>query len=315
MKFTIPEIPENPLSILGITRTQLGQLPTRTLSALLSGMRTSLLRLTAIRLPGESAPRTLDARLSLFRRPDQTAGLKLHPINPVAANIFQLSEKEISQLEKGTATFIEKNITDQLGNLRPVLVSLDPITKSYVATRKDSLRAPLSINGFALSRTQQKDWVKGKPITLKGKSYSLDPHAETGFKGELVSKVSVSHSRIHDSDLLIDIGLLASGLGTIVLLEHLADLVLHSRLQQKSDLLQQRGFRDALAGAASELPTDTKTHDHKSIGQQLRDGLAMAGFDAGVSPSKDNSLSQKEPVQAAGAVQPATAPRSRSPAL
>lgn len=315
MKFTIPEIPDKPLSLLGITRSQLSLLPSRTLSALLSGMRTSLLRLTAIRLPGESAPRTLDARLSLFRHRDQTAGIKLHPVNSVAANLFQLSEKEISQLEKGTTTFIEKNITDQLGNLRPVLVSLDPITNSYVATRKDGLRAPLSINGLSLSRTQQKDWINGKPITLQQKAYRLDPHAESGIRGELVSKVSVSHSRIHDSDLLIDIGLLASGLGTIVLLEHLADLALHSRLQQKSDLLLQRGFRDALASAASELPSASETHDHQSLSQQLSNELAKAGFEAGVSTSKDNHLSKKEPVQAAGAVQQTTAPRARSPAL
>lgn len=315
MKFTLPEIPENPLSLLGITRAQLSQLPARTLSALLSGMRTSLLRLTAIRLPGESAPRTLDARLSLFRQPDQTAGVKLHPVNPIAANIFQLSDTEISQLQKGTAYFIEKNITDQKGRTRPALISRDPATNSFVATRKDTLRAPLSINGLALYRSQQKDWVQGKSITLKSKAYRLDPHAESGIKGELVSKVSVSHSRIHDSDLLIDIGLLASGLGTIVLLEHLADLILHSRLQQKSDLLQQRGFRDALAGAARELPSATKTHDHQSLGQHINKELAKAGFDTGVSTSKDNSLSQKDPVQAAGAVQPARAPRSRSPAL
>ncbi len=151
-------------------------------------------------------------------------------------------------------------------------------------------------------------------INLQGKQYRLDPHAESGVQGELVSKVSVSHSRVHDIDLLIDIGLLASGLGTIVLLEHLADLVLHSRLQQKSDLIQQRGFRNALAGAARELPSATKPLEHKSLGQQLRDKLAKAGFDEGVSPEKGNPLSQKDPVQAAAAGQQTTVPRSRSPA-
>jgi hypothetical protein len=309
MKFTLPEIPETPLKILGITKDQLKQLPGSTLSALLSGMRTSLLRLTAIRLPGEAVAKTLDARLSLFRRSDQTVGLKIHPINPVAANLFQLSDKEISQLKKGTATFIDKHIVDQQGRSRPVLVSLDPITKSFVATRKDTLRAPSSINGIALSREQQKDWVNGKPITLEGKDYQLDPHAESGIRGEVVSKIAFSHSRVQETDLLIDIGLLASGLGTIILLEHLADLALHSRFLQKSDLLQQEGFRNALAGAARDFPKSNMPEDHPSIAQQLRDKLSKAGFDPGKSPAKEN-LAQ----QATDATQQTTPQRSRSPA-
>jgi hypothetical protein len=309
MKFILPEIPETSIKMLGITKEQLKKLPGSTLSALLSGMRTSLLRLTAIRLPGEAVAKTLDARLSLFRRSDHTVGLKIHPINPVAANLFQLSDKEISQLKKGTATFIDKHIADEQGRSRLVLVSIDPITKSFVATRKDTLRAPSSINGFALSLEQQKDWVNGKPITLEGKDYQLDPHVESGIRGEVVSKIAFSHSRLQETDLLIDIGLLASGLGTIILLEHLADLALHSRLLQKSDLLQQEGFRNALAGAARDFPKSNKPQDHPSFGQHLRDKLSKAGFDTGISPAKEH-LAQ----QATDATQQATPQRSRSPA-
>jgi hypothetical protein len=309
MKFTLPEIPETPLKMLGITKDQLKQLPASTLSALLSGMRTSLIRLTAIRLPGEIVATTLDARLSLFRRSDDAAGLKIHPINPVAVNLFQLSDNEISQLKKGTATFIDKHIVDQQGRSRPVLVSLDPITKSFVATRKDTLRAPTSINGFALSREQQKNWVNGKPITLEGNDYQLDPHAESGIRGDVVSKIAFSHSRVQETDLLIDIGLLASGLGTIILLEHLADLALHSRLLQKSDLLQQDGFRNALAGAAQDFPKSNIPQDHPSLAQQLRDKLNKAVFDTGMLPAKEK-LAQ----QATDATQQATPRRSRSPA-
>lgn len=309
MKFTIPEIPETPLKMLGITKDQLKQLPGSTLSALLSGMQTSLLRLTAIRLPGETAAKRLDARLSLFRRSDNTTVLKIHPINPVAANLFQLSDKEISQLEKAKATFIDKHIVDQLGRSRPVLVSIDPITKSFVATRKDTLHAPSSINGIALSREQQKDWVNGKPISLEGKDYQLDPHAESGIRGEVVSKITFSHSRVQETDLLIDIGLLASGLGTIILLEHLADLALHSRLLQKSDLLQQEGFRNALAGAARDFPKSNILQDHPSLGQHLRGKLSKAGFDTEMPPAKENLTTQTT-----DATQQAAPRRSRSPA-
>lgn len=309
MKFTLPEIPEIPLKMLGINKDQLKQLPASTLSALLSGMRTSLLRLTAIRLPGESAAKTLDARLSLFRRSDHTVGLKIHPINSVAANLFQLSDKEISQLKKGKVTIIDKHIVDQQGHSLPVLVSIDTVTKSFVVTRKDTLRAPSSINGIALSREQQNDWVNGKPITLEGKGYQLDPHAESGIRGEVVSKIAFSHSRVQETDLLIDIGLLASGLGTIILLEHLADVALHSRLLQKSDLLQQEGFRNALAGATNDFPKSNMPQDRPSLGQHLRDKLSKARFDTGMPPAKEN-LAQ----QATDATQQATPRRSRSPA-
>jgi hypothetical protein len=108
---------------------------------------------------------------------------------------------------------------------------------------------------------------------------------------------------------LIDIGLLASGLGTIILLEHLADLALHSRFLQKSDLLQQEGFRNALVGAANDFPKSNMPQDHPSLGQHLKDKLSKAGFDTGTSPAKEN-LAQ----QATDATQQVTPRRSQSPA-
>ena len=102
--------------------------------------------------------------------------------------------------------------------------------------------------------------------------------ASQGTHPLISGKISFGHSRIQDTDILIDIGLLASGLGTIIFLEHLADLVLHSQLLHKTESLRDPAFRDALAAAAQKTGQSGIPKDARAMASAIRSELSTAGF-------------------------------------
>jgi hypothetical protein len=63
-------------------------------------------------------------------------------------------------------------------------------------------------------------------------SQSKDAEAITGLK--------FSHSRLEGTDIAIDVALLASGMGGVLLLEHIADMAIHTRLKKESTLRGER---------------------------------------------------------------------------
>ena len=88
-------------------------------------------------------------------------------------------------------------------------------------------------------------------MKIGGKSYRFDPTKEDGISES--TRLRFSHSRMQDTDIAIDAALLASGLGHVILLEHLADMLIHTRLQKDRSRLSDPAFRDAVAKAAMEL--------------------------------------------------------------
>jgi len=63
-------------------------------------------------------------------------------------------------------------------------------------------------------------------------SQSKDNGAVTGLK--------FSHSRLEGTDIAIDVALLASGMGGVLLLEHIADMAIHTRLKKEPSSLGER---------------------------------------------------------------------------
>jgi hypothetical protein len=90
MKFSLGEIPDMHLRRLGLDRELMGRLPDRTLKALLSGARTSLMRFSLTGDAGDSSSaRVLDAKLSLSRKPDGGVTMKVHPAGSGKSDSFQ----------------------------------------------------------------------------------------------------------------------------------------------------------------------------------------------------------------------------------
>jgi len=276
MQFEIAELPQKQLALIGLTGKDILSLPPRTLNALLSGNRTSLIRFTKVNIPGMSSPLSLDAKLSLERKPDNSVSLKIHPINQSPKNSFNLTKEELGYLANGETNFVSKQIRNATGKRNEYLVTLDKTTNEFVAVRRDHILAPEVINGTALTEQQKTDFKNGKDIAVGDGSYKLDPNSELGVKennNKPVKNLQLKHSSYSENELLIDLALLTSGLGHFVLLEHLANLALHSGAAVMKSLREEshlnKPVRDALAKASPEL-TDTYKQTQKISAKEIQ---------------------------------------------
>jgi len=260
MNFSIEELSEKQLELIGLTKKDILNMPPRTYNALMSGNRTSLIRFNNLNVPGLEGG-SLDAKLSLERKPDGSAAIRFHPINQMPKNTFNLTKEEINQLKSDT-NFIHK----QFENGREYLVGIDKQTNEFVAIPKDSIEAPKKINGIELTEAQTKNFKEGKDIKVGGQTFRLNPNDELGISGEsknsILSSLEFKHSKYNSSELLLDLALLATGAGTIFMIGHLADLLVlttAATLKGKKDnsisqmVSENKTLRDALAKSSSGI--------------------------------------------------------------
>jgi Protein of unknown function (DUF4099)/Protein of unknown function (DUF3945) len=312
MQFKISELPTQQLALLGLTQKDIKALPPRTVNALLSGNRTSLIRFEKVNIPGMSSLLSLDAKLSLERKPDNTVSLKIHPINLSAKNTFNLTKEELQDLTAGKTNFVSKQLKDAAGKTSDHLITLDKTTNEFVAVKKDKIVAPELINGTALTAKQKIDFKNGKDVKVGEETYKLDPTDELGIKeknSKPLKNVKLRHSAYSENELLIDVALLVSGLGHFVLLEHLAIIGMQSGVatlkawQQTNHL--NKTERDALAKVSPALSQAFK--QSKKISAADINALVEHHF-AGSSKAvehlgregKDQNLSTAGKVPAAG---------------
>lgn len=260
MKFNVKELNENQLQLLGLTKKDILAMSHRTYSALMSGNRTSLIRFTNLNIPGLEGG-SLDAKLSLERKPDNTVSIRFHPINQIAKNTFNLSPEEINKLNSGEEAFIPKAGTDG----KELLVGLDKQTKEYIAVNKATIEVPRKINGKELTEDQIRDFKDGKEIEIDGKKFRLDPSNELGVTsptGDILSNIEFKHSKYNSMDLMVDLALLTTGAGSFFMIGHLADLLYYSSaasIKGKGDhdisklINENKTLRDALAKATPEI--------------------------------------------------------------
>ena len=223
MNFSIEELPQIQLELIGLTKKDILNMPPRTYNALMSGNRTSLIRFNKMKVPGLEGG-SLDAKLSLERKMDDSVTIRFHPINQMPKNTFNLTKDEISQLNNDT-NFIQKQFADG----REYLVGIDKQTNEFVAIPKDLIEAPKKINGIELTEAQIKDFKEGKDIKTGGEKFRLNPNDELGISGtsknSILSNLEFKHSKYNSSELLLDLALLATGAGSIFMIGHLADLL------------------------------------------------------------------------------------------
>ncbi|MEO6814705.1 MAG: DUF3945 domain-containing protein, partial [Ginsengibacter sp.] len=171
MHFSINDISEKQLELIGLKKKEILNMPPRTYNALMSGNRTSLIRFNKLKVPGLEG-NSLDAKLSLERKPDNSVAIRFHPINQMPKNSFNLSKQEIEKLKKGEANFIEK----QFPNGKNHLVGIDNQTNEFIAVAKDAIEAPKKINGIELTEQQITDFKEGKDIKVGKGNFRLNPN-------------------------------------------------------------------------------------------------------------------------------------------
>lgn len=288
MEFTLEEIPKKQLRLLGLDKADILALPQATRDALLSGNRTSLLRLEGVALPGTEEKIPLDAKLSLFRKPDGTASLHVHPIHREPANVFNLSMEEQGFLKKEEAPFVTKTLRDGDGKVKDFLVSLDRETNEYVAVNKEKIVAPEKIAEAKLTPEQQQDFREGKEVeTEDGDKIKIDPSSETGLshrKREFqIPSIEFAHTKYTSNELAIDLALTAMGLGHIMMIGHLANILIstvaktlrNKREENKMSLTaENKGLRDRLAQLGGKIRESISV----GIPLQADDLAAMAGI-------------------------------------
>jgi hypothetical protein len=265
MSFSIDELSEKQLELIGLSKKDIINLPSRTYNALMSGNRTSLIRFNKMNVPGLEGG-SLDAKISLERKADNSVSIRFHPINQMPKNTFNLTKDEIEKLKKGFG-FIEK----KLENGKDHLVGMDKETNEFVAIPKDSIEAPKKINGIDLTDDQAKDFEEGKEIKVGAQKFRLNPNDELGISGinknSIISNLEFKHSKYNSSELLLDLALLATGAGSIFMIGHLADLLILSTaatLKGKKDssisqlVNEDKTIRDALAKASPDIANKFK---------------------------------------------------------
>ena len=266
--FSIDELQQNQLELMGLTKKDILNMPPRTFNALMSGNRTSLIRFNQLKIPGLESG-SLDAKISLERNQDGNVAIRFHPINQIPKNTFNLTKEEISQL-KSDSNFVSK----QFENGKEYLVSMDKQTNEFIAIPKDSIEAPKKINGIELTEVQVNDFKEGKEIVVGGKKFRLNPNDELGVSGvgrdSILSRLEFKHSKYNSSDLLLDLALLISGAGSIFMIGHLADLLVvttAASLKGKKDnhvsqlINENRPLRNALAKSSPGIAEKIKKGD------------------------------------------------------
>ncbi|HET7116097.1 MAG TPA: DUF3945 domain-containing protein [Hanamia sp.] len=268
MNFSIEDLSENQLELIGLTKKDLLNIPPRTFNALMSGNRTSLIRFNKLMVPGLEGG-SLDAKLSLERKASGEVSIRFHPINQIPKNTFNLTKNEINQLN-GESYFIPK----QLENGKNYLIGLDKQTNEFIAIPKDSIEAPKKINGIELTGTQIKDFKEGKEIKVGGEKFRLNPNDELGIssigKSSIMSSLEFSHSKYNSSELLLDLALLTTGAGSVFMIGHLADLLVlttAATLKGKKDnsisqmVNENKTLRNALAKSSPGIAGKIKKGD------------------------------------------------------
>lgn len=185
MKFAADELPYTQLEALGLKKKDVLSLPSLDLNALLSGRRSGLLTFKNVVLPGIETIPALDAKLSLVRNADSSVSLRIHPINKVAPNIFNLSAEELSDLTERKTDVLEKKVTKENGEKEDMLIQYDPETREFVGKNIKEINAPKEINGTKLTDQQRSDWKHGKEVNVEEGPVRIDLRSAMGFIGHV----------------------------------------------------------------------------------------------------------------------------------
>ncbi|BAU55643.1 DUF4099 domain-containing protein [Mucilaginibacter gotjawali] len=160
------------------------------LTQLLSGRRTSMLRLEDLELDGLRIE-VLDAKLSLKENKDGSIGLLLHPIYRKPDIPSFLTAAQAEMLEKGDIISLQKMIFDDEGHAKEVLVEFDKDTNEFIITDTEKIQAPDMINGIPLTAEQKDRYKKGREVeTPDGTTIQYSGTDKQGIRSDKLALIA-----------------------------------------------------------------------------------------------------------------------------
>lgn len=173
-KFRENDIPYADLQKIGISKSDVLSLSKNNLEALLSGKRTELLHLNCTDAKGEKFD--INAKISLYRKEDNSVGVKIHPVRQNILNDIGLKEKDINKLKDGD--IISKSINNE-----KYLIQLDKETNELLRTKQKSIIIPSYILNEQINSKQKETLKNGGIIELNsGDKVRLDLNSVNGVK-------------------------------------------------------------------------------------------------------------------------------------
>jgi hypothetical protein len=165
MNFDIKDLPYAQFEKLGLGRKEVLNMRPEDLASLLQGNRTSLLTFS-VELTGGQRFET-DAKLSLFRNPDNSLSLQVHPVRAQVKNDIGASPEELGQLRKG-GILVRDHIALN-GEREPHFFQLDRETNEILRARVRDFIVPSTIRDVVLSPDQKEQLRQGRTIELEAK--------------------------------------------------------------------------------------------------------------------------------------------------
>jgi len=189
-------LPIAELSRLGLYDGARHLLDETDLSALLSGRRTSLVKLE--NLVSESFTiDSLDAKLSLNTDTDSLQQIKLHPIYKEPKRSVDLSDIETNELISGEVKNIAKSIDFPDGGSKTIVFEYDSETREFISYDPAAVEIPFEINGEQLDTNKRADFALGKIVQLA--DGTMVQHRASEPQGILASRTALILTVLKDA--------------------------------------------------------------------------------------------------------------------
>jgi len=187
-------LPMDELQTLGLAVNGKLLMDENNFNALLSGRRTGMLTLENLSAEGIHIP-ALDAKLSVKPNKNGSLDLLVHPIYQQAEYPAYLTDTEADELQKGLAVNIQKQVIDQQGRKREILVEFDKDTREFIITDSERILAPDMVNGQYLSLEQKERYRRGKEVEMPdGTTFqysATDPNGIRSNKLALIASIVI----------------------------------------------------------------------------------------------------------------------------
>lgn len=306
MKYKLEEIPFDKFNLLGLGKKDVLKLPSTTLMALLNGRKTELM---AFKYKNAEKEVNFKGKLS-FKKVDGNLELVLNPVKNKLKNDFQLSKEELEKLQNNLGVqSIEKEIKIKVDGKnidKNVLIYLDKDINTLIAINPDTIKVPESINESVLTDKQNKEFKQGKEIRIGSDKFLFNPTNELGFSEQNESTKNIlkfkgETYKYDKAAFLLDIALLASGLGTVFMLGHLMKVLDMDkeiyRAQTNKDINPKaaafdKKLQEVFKEEFKEIKTDILQNSENKT-EKVATGINGKLLNYGDAPYKDNKDNAK----------------------
>jgi len=187
--FEEEDIPVAEFENLGLSKDGVVNLAEQDLKSLLSGNRTSMIRLLNLQ-EGDDRIGGIDAKLSLSRDESGKVNVLIHPVYREMQLPEELMIDDAERLASGEVVNMEMKV--QIGQeKRDVLVEFDQDTNEFLITDTELIRVPDKINDQELTPEQKKKFKEGKEVELEdGTKVQYTATAPQGMRSNKVALVA-----------------------------------------------------------------------------------------------------------------------------